>query len=272
MLERPGEGGGQAPWWWRHTAQPFFRALWRWLLRPLLLVLWWPLPRRFKRWLSARFHGVARDEAWGYGVWSLVALTIAVPELTAAVDDRAPWPTISGTVGELEWVWSPTSLVVVAVIVFIAAHAVASPLLEPSTVGVHGRRGRTKGGRFTTKPDRSAAVVSPYWYFPIALAFVIVGSVLAAERANGKWDLAYVLYPLIAFWCLIVPSLLASVRAWDVPFPTLFRTIANLERRLHFVALVLVAGLVILLIHLAFYPWPDISHVLQTHHPQTTSK
>ena len=64
-----------------------------------------------------------------------------------------------------------------------------------------------------------------------------------------------------------MPSLLASVRAWDVPFPTLFRTIANLER-----ARGTVAGLVILLVHLAFYPWPDISHVLQTHHPQTTSK
>ena len=272
MLERPGEGGGRAPWWWRQAAQPLFHTLWRWLLRPLLLVLWWPLPGRVKRWLSARFDGVTHDEAWGYGVWSLIALTIAVPELTAAVDNKAPWPTISGTVGELEWVWSPTSLVVVAVIVFIAAHAVATPLAEPSKVGVHGRRGRTKGGRFTAKPDRSEAVVSPYWYFPIALAFVIVGSVLAAEQANGKWDLAYVLYPLIAFWCLIVPSVLAAVRAWDVPFPTLFRTIANLERRLHFVALVLIAGFAILLIHLAFYPWPDISHVLQTHHPQPTSR
>jgi hypothetical protein len=252
MLERPGEGGGRAPWWWRQAVQPLFHAL--------------------LRWLRARFDGVTHDEAWGYGVWSLIALTIAVPELTAAVDNKAPWPTISGTVGELEWVWSPTSLVVVAVIVFIAAHAVATPLAEPSKVGVHGRRGRTKGGRFTAKPDRSEAVVSPYWYFPIALAFVIVGSVLAAEQANGKWDLAYVLYPLIAFWCLIVPSVLAAVRAWDVPFPTLFRTIANLERRLHFVALVLIAGFAILLIHLAFYPWPDISHVLQTHHPQPTSR
>jgi hypothetical protein len=263
-----------APWWWRWAVGPVLRALWRWVLRPVLLVLWWPLPRRFKRWLAGRFRGVTHEEAWGYAVWSLVALTIAVPELTAAIDDKAPWPTISGTVGELEWVWSPTSIIVVALIVFAAANAVRNPLRHASGVEVHGRRGRTGGGRFTAKPDHpaSAALVSPYWYFPLAIAFVIVGSVIAAERASGQFDLAYVLYPLIGFWCLIVPSLLALFRAWDVPFPTLFLTIANLERRLHFVGLVVLAGLVILLIHLAFYPWPDISHVLQTHHPKPSSK
>jgi hypothetical protein len=50
--------------------------------------------------------------------------------------------------------------------------------------------------------------------------------------------------------------------ARDVPFPTLFGTVADLERRWPPVALVILAGMVVLLVHLALYPWPDIfSHV-----------
>jgi hypothetical protein len=199
-----------------------------------------------------------RDEVWGYGVWSVVALTIVVPELTAAIDNTVPWPTISGTVGELEWVWSPTAIIVVAVIVYAAIHA-ARPV------------GRTPGGRYTPR-TAPGGVVSPYLYFPIAIACIIVGSVVAAEAASSQYDLAYVLYPLIGFFTVAVPSALAAARAWDVPFPTLFRTIGYLERRLRFAAVVILAGLVILLIHLAFYPWPDIAHVLQVHHPKPTSK
>jgi hypothetical protein len=43
-----------------------------------------------------------------------------------------------------------------------------------------------------------------------------------------------------------------------VPFPTLYRTIANLERRWRPAAMVIVAGLVVLAIHLVVFPWPDI--------------
>jgi hypothetical protein len=45
-----------------------------------------------------------------------------------------------------------------------------------------------------------------------------------------------------------------------VPFPSLITTLRDLERRVPLVALVVLAGLVILLIHLALYPWPDVSH------------
>ena len=62
----------------------------------------------------------------------------------------------------------------------------------------------------------------------------------------------------------------------DVPFPTLFRTIGNLEdwlssRRLPWllgpklawlVAYVIFAGLAILLLHLTLYPYPEITHIL----------
>jgi hypothetical protein len=195
---------------------------------------------------------------WGYAVWSVVGLTILVPDLTAAIDNTVPWPTISATVGELEWVWSPTAVVVVAVIVYTAIHAV-----RPA--------GRTPGGRYTPG-GAPGGVVSPYLYFPIAIAAIVIGSVIAAEAAKSPYDLAYVLYPLIGFFAVVVPSALAVARAWDVPFPTLFRTMGYLERRLPVATYVILAGLVILLIHLAFYPWPDIAHVLQVHHPKPTAK
>ena len=43
-----------------------------------------------------------------------------------------------------------------------------------------------------------------------------------------------------------------------MPWPTLLTTIVNLERRWRPAAVVILAGLVILLLHLALPPWPDM--------------
>jgi hypothetical protein len=61
------------------------------------------------------------------------------------------------------------------------------------------------------------------------------------------------------FWVLI-PSALAWPKrfAVDVPFPTMFETVRDLERRLRVLALVVAAGLATLMIHLVLYPWPSI--------------
>src|SRR5580704_6372624 len=40
------------------------------------------------------------------------------------------------------------------------------------------------------------------------------------------------------------------------PFPTLFRTLADLDRRWHPLVLIIVAGLSVLVVHLVAYPWP----------------
>ena len=60
----------------------------------------------------------------------------------------------------------------------------------------------------------------------------------------------------------------------EVPFPTLFRTVRNLEEGLAslpgslgpllawFATYVILAGLVILLLHLTLYPYPNITHIL----------
>jgi hypothetical protein len=198
---------------------------------------------------------IARREAWGYVVWGAMALVVGVPEVWAAVARAAPWPTISGTIGYLEYHHTWVAVVVIAVVVFAAYHAVRV------------REDRTDGGRMTgasalSRPDIRAAV-----FFPLALAGVVVGSVGAhALRPHDKHLYGEVLYGLIALLWIVVPSVLAYVFAKDVPFPTLFATLASLEARVRWVAVLVVAGLVVLLVHLAFYPWPAIIPDLQDLH------
>lgn len=198
-------------------------------------------------------------EFWGYCMWGLAALAIAGPEL-ASVFRLASWPTISNTVGHLETQHSFVRIVVVSVIVLLAYYAVPqlsiSPAPEPRVVA---GRTLTANGR-VTKPDSPITLLG-IGYLLAAVGTLAFGVVFAtADRAmhSDSYLGTYVLYGLIALMWVIVPSLLAMFASRDVPFPTLFRTIGYLERRAHPVAAVLLAALVVLLIHLAFYPWPRI--------------
>lgn len=181
---------------------------------------------------------------WGYGVWGTVAVVVAVPELWAVVGGDAPWPTISGTTGHLEDLWHPTAVFVVAAIVVAAALAVGYGNVAPRSAG------RRPGG------DRW-----PYVYLGgAALATAGAAAIVAgtARGTEGRWALGYVIYGLLGFFFLVLPAALGS--AFAVPFPSLLGTLRDLERRVPVVALVVLAGLVILLIHLALYPWPDVPH------------
>lgn len=201
-------------------------------------------------------------ETRGYVVWLVVAFVVAVPEVWALASRDVPWPTISGTIGHLEYLWSGTAVIVVGALVFSALLTIRYPAAA----------GRTDGGRIS--PEAEAATrrqLSPWAYFPAAAIVVIGGSLASATLDGDKWHLAYVLYGLIAMFWIVIPSLAAYFLARDVPFPTLFRTIVNLEQRLPALGLFVAATLVVLLLHLAFYPWPDISHVLQQQPPTTSS-
>ena len=79
-----------------------------------------------------------------------------------------------------------------------------------------------------------------------------------AIAGSDMFVLGYVIYGLIAIFLVIIPNALAFWFATEVPFPTLHRTVANLERRWRPAAMVIVAGLVVLTFHLVFFPWPDI--------------
>jgi hypothetical protein len=73
-----------------------------------------------------------------------------------------------------------------------------------------------------------------------------------------KYALGYAIYGTLGFFGVVVPSALAYALDKDAPFPTFFRTVAFLQRRLHWVAAIVVGGLAVLVFHLALYPWPDL--------------
>jgi hypothetical protein len=202
-------------------------------------------------WWQEAFANVSGRERWGYAVWGAVGVVIAVPEIWAAAVGTAPWPTVSGTVGHLEDLWHPTAVFVVALIVIAAALATGYGRLD----------------------DRAPTVALagewwPYVYLGGAVLFSVGASLIAAELVNGsegRFVLGYVIYGLIGFFFLFLPAVLGWMLV--VPFPSLITTLRDLERRVPVVALLVLAGLVILLIHLALYPWPDVTH----HNPKPGS-
>jgi hypothetical protein len=209
--------------------------------------------------LRARFRSASERELWGYGVWLSVGLVFGVPESWAGITSP-PWPALSDTVGHLEQLWHPVRVIVVTLIVFAAFQAVTYP---PGRAGESApeskpARGCTPCGRFARAGTGTASVVPVMVYFPVAIGVVAGGSILAAVAGGGMFVLGYVIYGLIAIFLVLIPNALAFWFAADVPFPTLYRTIANLERRWRPAAMVIVAGLVVLAFHLVFFPWPDI--------------
>jgi hypothetical protein len=209
----------------------------------------------------------------GYAVWGIGTLVVLIPEITAAAYQRVPWPTISATVGHLEYRWSWVALLVVAVVVSVTYQAVRYPVSStgPLRELANDRRvGRSSGGRLTVFTSQTPeeefgeqVEISTAWLVFAALV-VAGGSTLTVIVSPGnKFILAYVLYGLIGLFFVILPSVLAFPFRRGVAFPSFFRTLYYLEQRLHFVAVLVAIGLAILLIHLALYPWPSIFHQLQ---------
>jgi hypothetical protein len=242
------------------------------LWRVVLGRVWKLLPPRARRFLVERFRDVTRSEAAGYVVWSAMGIVVGVPEIWAAVSGSDfVWPTISTTVGHLQSRWPVLALIPVALIV-TAAYSVlritpAATAIQADLQGV----GRTSRGRLVKQDvsfdDLASGAAPPatasrgewraFPYFAFATVVVVVGAALAAQSEN-RFLVGYVLYSLIAIFWIVLPNAIAYVFGKDVEFTTLFFTVRALGRRLQFVAALVAALLVILLLHLAFYPWPSL--------------
>jgi hypothetical protein len=228
-----------------------FGRLLRWLVG---------LPRRFKAWCvhaPGRFRRWAKAnpvEVSGYVVWAGMAIAIGYPEIRAATDsEHVPWPTISGMTGhlEVEYVW--VSFIVVAVLTWVASHAVVSARGVETPSGL---RPDTETGRLTTTAN--PAPISPFFYFPFAAACVAIGIAFAYKYCgHDKYTFGEVMYGLLFFFAAGLPGLFAW-RKRLVPFPTLFLTLKNLAEHMHVVTLLLASALLVLFIHLVFYPWPSL--------------
>ncbi len=227
--------------------------------------------RSVSRYFAARFSDVSRSEAWGYGVWTAMGLVIGVPEIwAAAAGSDFVWPTISTTVGHLQDRWPVVALIPVGLIV-MSAYSVyhvgaASTAVQADLQAL----ARTPQGRLTKEDvsfeqlaDGGAPAIAgrqewgvlPYFAFA---SIVVVGGALVAAPSNNRFLVGYVLYSLIGIFWVVVPNLLSYWFKKDVPFTTLFFTVRCLGRRLQVVAALVAALLVILLLHLAFYPWPSL--------------
>jgi len=183
---------------------------------------------------------------------------ILLVELAGAVADwldkhfsiTIPWTTISGMVGHLEELWPTTAVFVVGIIAPAAVYALAPP---PS-------HRRTPRGRWLL---RSGDVRRARWYgAPTALALSAVVGLIAVLVFDDDYHRAEVIYGALFFFGIVVPSLLPLVRL-EPGFTALFATIQNLRRQRNVVAwlatVALSGGMAILIVHLAFYPWPDIT-------------
>lgn len=253
----------------------------------------WPWPWQVCRWrrLLKSKNKRLRREAWGYAFWlPLVFLVFLPAELLPVWWKEAGWPTFSTTIGHLEYhLWGPIALAVVGLMVFTGVNAYARKQRQADARSKQ-RRGETRGlyrddadgGRIVGRPsavpkplerhlrtlrlmpEPSAPVEDtdiPWWpYF--ALGVALIASAYFVFRPLGYWPGAYALWTAVALVVLVVPSILAW-KSKHVPFPTLFRTAANLQDRYQMIGTLLLAFIVGLGVHLSLYPWPNIAHVLK---------
>jgi len=235
------------------------------------------------RWFSDPQPG----ERLGYFVWGSGAVAVVVPEIWAAATNKSAWPTISSTVGHLEYEHDWVGLIVVALIALVGFYVLRHPLTSDQPAGDESRPPapervgrtlrRTPLGRLTYSPQTSrlSSQTSEPGHGVASVLLVVVGMVgvslgaflTAIQHPADAFILAYVLYGLIATFFIVVPSMFVFVSGRDISFPTLFKTIGYLERRIHPLAVLLLIGLVILLVHLALYPWPAVFHQLRNPGP-----
>jgi hypothetical protein len=216
---------------------------------------------------QASAKSVQPGERNGYIVWGLATVFAVVPEIFAAASKQSPWPTISSTIGHLEYSASWVALIVVAVIVFVGYNLLTqmSRTAPLKARGTYGRRlGKLPLLKAQSKKDlpQLAVVVSPL--------LVLVGGLLTAKAApDDKFVMGYVVSSLAATCFVLLPSAVAYVAKRDTPFAPFFTTVRYLERRASWTGIVVAIGLVILLIHLALFPWPGVFHQLQSPTPSS---
>lgn len=217
--------------------------------------------------------------AWGYVFWGFMGLVILIPELAAAKNPKeVPWPTISGTIGYLEY-WHPwVALIVIGAITWWALHVVEFGPEKRPVLGIDIDENRQKRyvntpGGWSTRAEQLKPLSKRIGLIYMLIAFLAVVvpslSVALVIRPDDEYLLGEVLYGFIfVFWILI--PLYLGYRGRDVPWPTLFETFrdfAHLER-FKVIATLIAGGIIVLLIHLVLYPWPSTIPDIQDLHRQ----
>ncbi len=210
------------------------------------------------KWRWSLYGPVGSVERRGYGFWGPVVALALLIELLAAISkgvkNAFPWPTISSTVGELEKRWDWVGVIVVGTIAVALFQAIAYR-------GERRESGRAyrRAAAVTDPADARPSATEWSWYnWILVFGLEAVAMVLAVSFVDSEFGRGCIIYGVLGFLGILLPGLLAFWANRIVRFPTLFFTVGKLRHRLHFVAVILVAGLSILAVHLAFYPWPDL--------------
>jgi hypothetical protein len=241
---------------------------------------------------------------FGYFVWGVALTVVFIPEglaASSALNERLPFTTISGMVGHLEYLSATVEIAVTALIVSALVSLLRVPPQASSGATASIASGavprRTAGGRLTFRLTPSAPQTAEEFDDGQASLWLVVGAFLSfvllalatiaarvwwhdppprSGEGNALFHPGYVLYGGIGLIWLLLPACFALLPGKDAPFPTLFRTVANVEQWLRgrawpgslgpasawLLVHVIVWGLVFLLIHLTLYPYPDITHIL----------
>jgi Na+/serine symporter len=161
-------------------------------------------------------------------------------------------------VGHLESLWSPLKIILVGLIAVAAVQLLTYPLGRTGNARLAARhQSRTSNGRLTRASEGGSEEIA--WavaYFPAAVAVTAATATVAFVLGTRSYPLGYILYGMVAVLTLIVPSVLAFWWGREVPYPTLYRTLADLDHRSHLAVTILLAGLAILAVHLVAFPWP----------------
>jgi hypothetical protein len=193
----------------------------------------------------------ARDEENGYWFWGLMAVFVAIPELLAAFSSEVkadiPWPTVSNLIGkslEREHHW------VAAVIVGVITAVIVHVFTRPSTLKCAGRAVRSPG---------DVKRLAWGWQYIVLTAVATAAAGFVVSGMGGdKNAVGYAIYGTLALFGVVIPSALAYFWHRVLAIPTLFATLALLETRHRWVATVAISLLVVLMFHLALYPWPNL--------------
>ena len=239
------------------------------------LKAWWPW-----NWWSnlkaqwARGKPLDEPQKRGFAFWVPIGLVFGAVELggalSGAVRNFIPWPTFSTTIGHIEEGASWVGVIVVGVIAMVAYRAATRGSEEKRTD--YGRRvipasfsDSVKIGAVDIKApihafrgDRSPPSFRYDW------PFVFTVTALVAFGVNRFWSdeklvLGYSIYGSLLVFGVVIPSLLLRFAHLDARFPSIWIPVSVLRDRFPLTPYLLVGGLAILIIHLALYPWPDIT-------------
>ena len=198
----------------------------------------------------------------GYWFWGVVVVGILLVELAGAaahflrdhIGVTIPGPTFSGLVGHLDEL-GPTAAVFVVAIIAPAAYYALAPAQAA-------RMPRSRlGRRYVGSPPEGDPL--PWYRAWVVFVLSALVGVLAVAVFDDDFVRAYLIYGSLFLFGIVVPSFLVVVLGREVGFTSLFSTITHLRQsgdwKARAATVALTAGLAVLAIHLAFYPWPDIT-------------